>query len=358
MVSKVKESVKGLVNPLLAIFLSLLLAAIVLALFGYDPVEAFGAMAKGAFGDTKKFSNTLLEATPLIFTGLAVAFAFRSGLFNIGVEGQMLVASVAAAYVGANVSGLPGVLHLPLAVLVAMITGAFWAFIPGMLKAKLGVHEVINTIMMNHIAYALVAWLGTKVLIAPPGSIPQTAEVLESARFIRISDISDIGSRLNLGFALGLILVWIFYMLLWKTSLGYEVRAVGFNSSAAEYAGINVARSIIIAMVISGIFAGFAGAERVLGLHLRYIQGFSPGYGFVGIAVALLGRNTPLGVLMAALLFGALDNGGAYMARATDVPNEIVGIVQAVIIIFVAAEQGFKFIVDRLKGKKAVTDNA
>lgn len=340
--------------PFIAILASLLLAALVLWLVGYDPVKAFFSLAKGAFGDSRKIANTLLEATPLIFTGLAVAFAFRCGLFNIGVEGQLLVASVAAAYTGFKFTNLPMIIHLPLSILAAMFVGGLWASIPGVLKAKLGVHEVINTIMMNYIAYALVAYLGTKVLIEPPGAIPQTPEILPSSHLVQIREFFNINSRLNIGFLLALLAGFLVYYILWRTVLGYEIRAVGLNPHAAEYSGISVTRNIIMAMIISGMLAGLAGAERVLGLHFRYIQGFSPGYGFIGIAVALLGRNTPLGVIMAALLFGALDSGGAYMARVTKIPNEIVGIVQAVIIFFVASDYAFRKRLELLNGRKVV----
>jgi len=345
---KILNKFNNLLVPLIAILASLVLAAIILWVTGYDPIQAFTALAKGAFGDSRKIANTLLEATPLIFTGLAVAFAFRCGLFNIGVEGQLLVASIGAAYVGYRFSNLPMIVHLPLSIAAAMVIGGLWASIPGFLKAKLGVHEVINTIMMNYIAYALVAYLGTKVLIEPPGTIPQTPEILPSARLFQIREFLDINSRLNIGFLLAIIVGFVFHYILWKTVLGYEIRTVGLNPDAAEYSGISVTRNIVMAMVISGALAGLAGAERVLGLHLRYIQGFSPGYGFIGIAVALLGRNSALGAIMAALLFGALDSGGAYMARVTKIPNEIVGIVQAIIIFFVASDyafrKGFKFI--------------
>lgn len=353
-----KKYREDIIIPLLAIAASFVIAAIILAVAGYNPVEAFSSMLTGAFGDSRKIANTLLETTPLIFTGLAIAFAFRCGLFNIGVEGQLLVGSIAAAYVGYRIS-LPMVIHLPLAILAAMAAGALWASVPGILKARLGVHEVINTIMMNYIAYALVAFLGTKVLIEPPGTIPQTPLIAESAELFQIKKFLPINSRLNAGLFIAVIAVLVFNWLLYKTVLGYEVRAVGLSSTSAEYGGINVSANIVLAMVISGMFAGLCGAERVLGLHHRYIQGFSPGYGFIGIAVALLGRNSPVGIFMAALLFGILDNGGAYMARVAKTPQEIVNVVQGIIIFFVASEYGFRKLFEKVrKSRKAVEKNA
>jgi simple sugar transport system permease protein len=338
---KVVDSLKlkELILPLGAILLGLLVGGIVILWIGRNPFAAYASLFYGAFGDLNRFANTIARATPLILTGLAVAFAFRCGLFNIGVEGQLLIGALSAAFVGTTLSGLPAIIHLPLTILSAMAASALWAAIPGILKAKRGVHEVINTIMMNFIAYAFVAYIITGPLKAP-GQIPKSADILASAQLIRLSELAQWStSRLNTGILIALLACVVIYYLLWKTTIGYEIRAVGLNPFAAEYGGISVNRNIILAMVISGVLAGLAGAERVLGFHGSFILGFSPGYGFEGIAVALLGKNHPVGVILAAILFGSLSSGGRWMAFNTGVPTDIVTILQAVIIFFVAAEQ-------------------
>jgi len=329
---------KELLFPLAAIGLGLLVGAIVILWIGKNPFAAYASLLYGAFGNLNSVANTLARATPLILTGLAVAFAFRCGLFNIGVEGQMLIGALCAAYVGTILSGLPVIIHLPLTIICAMAASALWAAIPGILKAKRGVHEVINTIMMNYIAYALVAYIITGPLKAP-GQIPKSADILQTSQLIRLSELFEWStSRLNAGIVIALLASVAIYYLLWKTTLGYEIRAVGLNPFAAEYGGISINRNIILAMAVSGVLAGLAGAERVLGFHGSFILGFSPGYGFEGIAVALLGKNHPVGVILAAILFGSLSSGGRWMAFNTGVPTDIVTILQAVIIFFVAAE--------------------
>jgi len=346
---------KKLALPLGAILLGFIVGSVIMLFIGKNPLTAYSALLFGAFGDLNRIANTLARATPLIFTGLAVAFAFRCGLFNIGVEGQLLIGALSAAYVGTALVGLPVFVHLPLTILAAMLAAAVWGAIPGVLKAKRGVHEVINTIMMNFIAFAIVAFTITGPLKAP-GDIPQSSEVLESAQLIRLSSIADWStSRLNAGILIALAVCVIIYFLLWKTTIGYEIRAVGLNLFAAEYGGISVKRNIVLAMAISGALAGLAGAERVLGFHGTYILGFSPGYGFEGIAVALLGKNHPVGVILAAILFGSLSSGGRWMSFETGVPTDIVTVLQAVIIFFVAAEGIVKTVFKyRKKAKEAV----
>ncbi|GAB6087823.1 ABC transporter permease [Alkaliphilus crotonatoxidans] len=336
---KLVEQIKELLLPIGAIFLGLIVGGLIMLSIGQNPFVAYKALFQGAFGDFNKFANTLARSTPLLFTGLAVAFAFRCGLFNIGVEGQMFVGALAAAYVGVAITGLPKLLHLPLTILAGMAAGGFWAFIPGILKAKRGVHEVINTIMMNFISYALIGYMVAGPLRAP-GQTPRTVGILESARLTRLGElVSWSNSKLNVGFLIGLMACLIIYYLLWKTTIGYEVRAVGLNPHAAEYGGISSNKKIVLAMVISGALAGLAGVERVLGFDRALILGFSPGFGFEGIAVALLGKNHPVGVILGALLFGALSNGGAWMNFNTNVPVDLIVVIQAVIIFFVAADE-------------------
>lgn len=335
-----KSGLQEILVPLGAILLGLMVGAVIILTMGENPLRAYAALFYGAFGGLNRILGTLTRATPIIITGLAVALPFKAGLFNIGVEGQMLMGALAAAIVGSNFRGLPLVVHLPLTIVAAALGGGLWALIPAWLKAKRGIHEVINTIMMNFIANALLAYMVVEVLRAPGEMIPKTPPILSSAMLARFSDfIPGITARLNLGFILALLAAVALYYLLWRTTTGYEIRAVGLNAKAAEYAGINVPNRIILAMVLSGLLAGLAGAERILGFDRTLALGFSPGFGFEGIAVALLGRNHPVGVILAALLFGALSSGGVWLSFATDVPSDIVVVLQATIIFFVAADQ-------------------
>ncbi|NLJ73737.1 MAG: ABC transporter permease [Firmicutes bacterium] len=321
------------VIPILAVLLALLVGSVFILFVGENPLVAYKVLVKESLGSTRNLATTLQRSTPLIFAGLAVAFAFRAGLFNIGVEGQLYIGGFAAAWVGFTFTNLPRVIHLPLAIIAGMLGGAIWAAVPGLLKAKLGVHEVINTIMLNFIAFFLTDWL----TIGPfhgNTMAPETGRVAKTAAFTRLYP----PTRLNTGIYLALAAAVIVWFILWKTKLGYELRAVGLNPSAAEYGGINVAKNLVTAMAISGALAGLVGTEQILGLHNRFIQRFSPDLGFMGIAVALLGKNHPVGVIFAAVLFGALQTGSAAMDRLTAVPRELITIIQALIIFFVAAE--------------------
>lgn len=334
MLSKIKVfRWQEIVIPIVAVLLALLIGSGFILFVGENPITAYSVLVKESFGSARNIATTLQRATPLMFTGLAVAFAFRAGLFNIGAEGQLYMGAFAAAWVGFTFSNLPRLVHLPLAVLAGMIGGALWAAIPGYLKAKLGVHEVINTIMLNFIALYLTDWLATGPFHG--GSwVPETARIKGTAALSRLY----LPTRLSSGIYLALVAAVVAYLILWKTKRGYELRAVGLNPHAAEYGGINVARNTVIAMAISGAFAGLAGMEQILGLHNRFIVRFSPDLGFMGIAVALLGKNHPVGVIFAAVLFGALQTGSAAMDRLTAVPRELITIIQALIIFFVAAE--------------------
>jgi len=320
-------------TPLAAVFLALLLGSGFILFVGENPLTAYKILFVESLGSMRNLATTLQRATPLMFTGLAVAFGYRAGLFNIGAEGQLYMGGFAAAWVGFTFTGLPRLVHLPLAIIAGMLGGAFWGAIPGFLKAKLGVHEVINTIMLNFIALFLTDWLATGPFHG--GSwVPETARVSATAALARLYP----PTRLSTGIFLALAAALGAYLILWRTKQGYELRAVGLNPHAAEYGGINVARNTILAMAISGALAGLAGTEQILGLHNRFIVRFSADLGFMGVAVALLGKNHPIGVIFAAILFGALQTGSAAMDRLTSVPRELITIIQALIIFFVAAE--------------------
>ncbi|MBM7650067.1 simple sugar transport system permease protein [Bacillus ectoiniformans] len=337
----------NLLVPVVSVLLGLLVGALIMVISGYNPVEGYAALWNGAMGDTFYTGETLRQMTPYIFAGLAVAFAFRTGLFNIGVEGQLLVGWVASVWVGLAFD-LPKIIHLPLAVLAAAVAGAFWGFIPGFLKARLRVHEVIVTIMMNYIALHVTNHFIRNVIsdkADATDAVPETAS-LKSPFFETLTDYSSLHNGIYLAFFAAVIM----WFILEKTTLGFELRAVGYNQHASQYAGMNVNRNIILSMVISGAFAGLGGAMQGLGtfgnafLH----SGFS-GVGFDGIAVALLGGNTALGVVLAALLFGGLKVGALNMPIESGVPNELVEIVIALIIFFVASSYMIKWIISRFK---------
>jgi general nucleoside transport system permease protein len=321
--------------PVISVILGLIVGAIIMVVSGYDPVKGYTALWNGIFGDSYSIGNTIRQITPYILAGLAVAFAFRTGLFNIGVEGQLLMGWLAAAWVGYAIEGLPRIIHLPLALLAAAIAGAFWAFIVGFLKAKLHVHEVIASIMLNYTALYIT---NAAIKKLSDGSF-KTPTVLESAtlRNETLRSITD-NSSLHLGIFVALIMVAVMWFLLEKTTRGYELKSVGFNKNAAEYAGMSVNKNIILAMTISGIFAGLGGAMEALGTYQNAsIKAGMSGIGFDGIAVALLGANNPLGVLFGASLFGSLKYGALNMPSAAGIPEEIVAIIIAVIILFVAS---------------------
>ncbi len=334
MLSKIKQlRWQEIATPLAAVILALIIGAGFILYVGENPLAAYRILFMESLGSIRNLATTLQRATPLMFTGLAVAFSYRAGLFNIGAEGQLYIGAFAAAWVGFTFTGLPRLVHLPLAIIAGMIGGGLWGAIPGFLKAKLGIHEVINTIMLNFIALYLTDWLATGPFHG--GSwVPETARISPTAALTRLYP----PTRLSTGLYLALAAAFFAYLVLWKTKQGYELRAVGLNPQAAEYGGINVARSTVIAMAISGALAGLAGTEQILGLHQKFIVRFSADLGFMGVAVALLGKNHPVGVIFAAILFGALQTGSAAMDRLTSVPRELITIIQALIIFFVAAE--------------------
>lgn len=332
-----KEGVMDVFISTVAVVAALVVGAVIVYIAGSSPFEAYKALFIGAFGGTYNFAQTLTRTTPLIFTGLTVAFAFRCGLFNIGGEGQLYIGAMTSAIVGVSFTGLPWFIHIPLALGAGAVAGGVWSLVPSVLKAQVGAHEVITTIMMNYIGIYLVSFLSNYTFKAE-GWIAQTDVVEKSAQLPRLVPSTQLSAAI---FIAGIAVVCA-YFILYKTTLGYEIRAVGLNPGAAEYGGISVKKSIVMAMFISGMFAGLGGSGEVLGLHNRFIFGFSPGYGFDGIAVAVLGRNHPVGVVLGALLFGALRNGGMVMKLTTNVPTDLVVAIQGIVILFVAAPEMFR----------------
>jgi ABC-type uncharacterized transport system permease subunit len=336
--------------PLLNLLLALAATSIVFLAIGENPFEALGIMIKGAVGSIKGWSYLLYYATNFIFTGLCVAVAFHAGLFNIGGEGQAYFAGLGAAIVGLNLDFLPWFLVIPLAVIASLLFGAFWGFVPGYLQAKRGSHIVITTIMFNFIASSLMVYL-IKDWFRPLGKMAVESRELTGAYIFSFREIAKTffdyrlpASPLNLTIFLALFAAWAVWYFLWRTKLGYEVRAVGLNTDAGVYAGIRPQRVIMIAMAISGGLAGLVAVNEVLGAQHRLLLEYVQGAGFVGIAVALMGRNHPIGIVLAALLFGLLYQGGTELSFAkTHINRDMVVVIQGLIILFMGAlEQAFR----------------
>jgi general nucleoside transport system permease protein len=342
---------RELLFPLIAVIAAFIVGGVLILLVGDNPIVAYRLLLGSALSWPDGIGYTLFHATPLIFTGLAVLVGFRCGLFNIGAEGQLYIAAFATAWVGITFANLTSWLLIPMCFAAAILTGAFWGGIPGVLKAKFGSHEVINTIMLNFIAVALVSYFTQYHYKVPGDPILQTAPIGPSAYIPHLGKfIPSLPERipLNVAFILALLCCLLVYLFLWRTKWGYEIRATGSNPFAAQYGGISIRKQIILAMAVSGALAGMVAINEVLGNRHRYYDGFSDNYGFTGIAVALLGRNHPVGVILAALLFAALQHGGIYVDGFSEhVTKDIVQVLQGVIILFVAAEGFFKWALGR-----------
>ncbi|MDM8201808.1 sugar ABC transporter permease [Gemmiger sp. An87] len=344
---KLQETGLSLLITLIALVMALVVGALVIWAFGSNPIEAYGALWRGAFGTGIAFTVTLGKAVPVMLTGLAVAIAFRCSVFNIGAEGQLLIGAMCAALVGAYVH-LPMVLHLPLTILASMVGGMIWAFFPAVLKLKGNVNVVISTIMFNYIAQYLISYL----ILGPfkgPGESPATATIDETAQ---LPDLLPKPYVLNLGFVLALVAVVAVYIILNRTSLGYEMRAVGFNPNASRTNGINVNRNMFLALLISGALAGLAGGIEVTGSLDKIVNNFSANYGFNGIPVALMAHNNPFAIIFSALLIGAMRSGSAMMQSSAGISKNMVDVIQGLIIVFLCAEHVIRYYIKRMGGKK------
>jgi simple sugar transport system permease protein len=376
----VREGISGTVLvPVLAVFTALVIGGFIVAFtnidtlaawrnFFHDPLgalvktlitirDAYSAMFLGAFGNPgdivkqlgiwiktgeskdllsaiRPVGDSLLLSVPYILAGLGVAVGFQCNLFNIGAEGQLYIGGLATAFVGYAVHGLPWYIHAPLAILAGAVAAGIWGFIPGILKARFGAHEVINTIMMNYIAYRLMDYLLNGPMKS--GGTPATPQVLPTAF---LATIFPSPVRLHWGIFIALGMAVVVYWLLWKTPFGMELRMVGINAKAARYAGISVKKTMVLAMVISAVLCGLAGSIHLLGVDHRMMPSFSPGYGFDAIALALLGNSHPLGVVLSSLLFAFLRGGAPRMQVVAGTPVEIIRIIQGMVIVFVAAPE-------------------
>lgn len=324
-----------------AVILGLAIAAVLITLQGNSFVTAYGALIEGGLGGTDAILRTLQKATPLIFGGLAVAFAFKAGLFNIGGQGQLLVGAVFAAAVGFGIDGLPTVIHLPLALVAGALAGAGWGAIAGVLKATTGAHEVIVTIMLNFVAGNLTDWLSSSPW-QDDGILAQTPVVADSAALPTWGAVPT-------GFLLAIVAAIACWALLEHTTYGFEVRSVGANRAAARYAGISVGWILASTMAVSGLLAGMGGTMETLGVEGRFSAGVNIGLGFQGIAIALLARAHPIGVIPAGLLIGVMEAGAAKMQFESDVPTELIDVMQALILFFVAAPVVIRWLL-RMRG--------
>ena len=335
---------RGLLIPVLALLTALVAGALVMYLSGDNAQAAYVGLFKGAFGSAKGWAATIRKMIPFILTGLSVAVAFKAGLFNIGASGQFVMGTIFSVFIGINFEGLPMAIHLPLAIVFGIVGGALWGAIPGILKVYTGAHEVIVTIMLNYVAALFAGWTvyagGTQGQTPGPlwdrtaGPISETPDVLASARLPYLFDPSY---RIHYGVFIALAAVVFIWWLIYKTTIGFEIRTVGQNMKAARYAGIRVNWTVILTMGIAGGLAGLAGAVETLGLNHKFAPEFGGQVGFDGITIALLGQTHPFGVVLSSLLFGALDAGAAKMQFDSGVAADIIQIIQALVLAFVAA---------------------
>ena len=330
--------------PLLNVTLAFLVSGVIVVILGENPFEAMRLLAYGAFGYPEAVGYTLYYATNFIFTGLAVAVAFHAGLFNIGGEGQAYVGGLGLTLAALAFGGLPGVLSIPLAILAAALFGAVWGLIPGWLQAKRGSHVVITTIMLNFVAASLLNYLLVYALIVPGSQIPESAGYPTSVWLPQLHEVlRSLGvdarrSPLNASLLLALLCCVLVWLYVWRSRAGYELRVVGKSEPAAVYGGISPSKQVIVAMTVSGALAGLMATNELMGVQHRLTLGFTGGYGFVGIAVALMGRNHPFGIVLAAVLFGALYQGGSELSF--DMPNinrDLVVVIQGLVILFAGA---------------------
>ncbi len=336
---------------LVAVVLGLMAGALLMLATGNDALEGYQFLFAGGLMNLERIGNTLATATPLVLTGLSVAFAFRTGLFNIGTPGQVLIGGLLATVVGLSVD-LPKALLLPLSVSAAVAGGALWGVIPGLLKARFNVHEVVSGIMMNWIAYWITYYLVPAYF---KGAYETESRQIPEVASLKMSWLTSLfaGSYINIGLFLAVIAVIVVGVVLDRTVLGYQLKAVGFNRDAAEYAGIGVNRNIVFSMMIAGALSGLGGAALYTGYASSIQIGVMPSQGFDGIAVALLGANTPFGVVGAAFFFGVLQSGKGFMSAMTDIPPEIGDTIIACIIYFAATSVLIRNLIDRAVRRRA-----
>ncbi len=338
---------------IIAIIIGFIIGAIFLAIADISPVEAYSTLISSVFSKPKYWVWTLTYASPIILTGLSVAFSFRTGVFNIGAEGQFVVGALAATVVGILVD-VPAIIHIPLCLIAAAAAGAFWSLICGVMKVKKGIHEVLTFIMFNWIAYYLSNYAVNTELLHKEGGGEATKDLLDSARLLFPDSIISLTgcSAANAGIIIAIVLAVVVWIIIEKTTLGYKLKAVGFNRHSAQYAGIDSGKSILTALGISGALAGLGGAVQIMGMGGRLAQFASQeGYGFEGISVALIGGSNPIGVIFAGIFYGAMKYGGSKLTLIK-APSEIISIIMGCVVIFIAIAHVFKDLFMKLSKKK------
>jgi ABC-type uncharacterized transport system permease subunit len=333
-------------TPILTLGLGLFVGGLVVAASGYNPVTTYRILFQGAFGSISGISQTLLQATPLLFCGLALHVSFQGGIFNIGVEGQLYIGALFATLIGISLKGIPAFIHIPLTVLAGMLGGAIWALAPAILKIKRGAHEVVTTIMFNWIATLFIDFL-TNYPLKASGQMPQTEMIAKTAQLARLFPRSQVSWAILIGIGVAIFLHWF----LRQTRIGYEITVSGKNPDAAQAGGVDANVNLLLVMILSGALAGMAGAMEVMGTYRRLIAGFSPGYGFDAIAVAVLGGNS-LGTILSALLFGALRAGGIALNQSTRLSSQFIVVLQGIIILLVSAPSISAKLLRKIKKKK------
>jgi len=347
---QIKQKLIVIAMPILAIVVALIIAAFLILGVGENPLNAYGLLLKSSFGSFRAFTDTLVKTVPLVFTGLSFAVAAKCNVWNIGAEGQLYMGAVASVAVGIYVKGLPMAIHLPLAIIAGMAAGAIWAFIAAWGKVRFKVNEVVSTIMLNYVAILIASALVYGPMIEDPYKSPQTTDVLETARLPVLFQ----GTKLHAGIIIAILACVVFYVIFKHTKLGFDITAVGYNKEAARFAGIPVKKNLYLSMILAGIFGGLAGTVEMLGTNGLLIIGFSPGYGSDGIAVALLGQLNALGMFLSSFLFGALRLGATTLQRTTDIPQQIIVIIQGIIVLLVIAGTSLTKVVQNHFAKKEV----
>ncbi|KHO60974.1 nucleoside ABC transporter membrane protein [Thermoanaerobacter sp. YS13] len=344
-----KNILKELYIPVVAVLIAIVIGSIIMIITGFNPINAYASLFIGAFGSVNNIANTLANAVPLILTGLGVAISFKAGLFNIGAEGQYWIGAIVGVWIGYSFSGLPWYIHIPFALIAAMIAGGLWAgLIPGLAKAYTGANEVITTMMMSYIAIYFSHFLLEFGPMMEKGTIPQSPIIKESA----VIPFLIQNTQLSYGIFIALVAAVFVYWLMFKTTWGFEMRAVGYNQRAARYAGMNVPLNMVLSLGLSGVFAGLAGAVQMLGVQHRLYDSFTSGYGYTAIVVALLANNNPIGVIFAAILFAALGTGSQYMQLNAQVPGQMADVITGLIVFFVAAHRVAEVIKDMFAKKQ------
>ena len=345
-----EDLLTNILTAVLAVILATVVSGILILTTGVNPLLAYVYLLIGAFGSVFNISETLVKFTPLLITALGIAVAFKSRCFNMGAEGQLYIGAVAATWIAVAYPATPGIILFPTFFIFGILGGGLWAAFPAVIKAKLGVNEIISTLMMNYVAIWLMNYLLSGPLSNPsiPGELQ--SEVIPSSVQL---PILLVGTRLHAGILIGLVSLVFVYILLSKTSIGYAIRAAGVNPKAARYGGINVSKSIIISMVVSGGLAGLAGAVEIAGIHHSLINAFdaAPGYGFTAIAVALLGGLQPLGIFLSSLFMGGLPVGVDSMSRSTGIPIFLSYVMEALVVLFLLAAEYFRRIYPSISHK-------